>query len=178
MRDNRLAIRDPTRHMLQTDSKRGSTETDVTDWCLTIAGQVEDPISYDADDLCSLEQAEVRRDFSCVEGWSRSDLGWGGIWMDELIERSQPRSNARYALVYAFDEEYTCSFALDRLEDGFLALRLDGSPLALSDGGPARLVFRANESECWESVKRVSRIEVCFHEPEETARGIALSRLD
>jgi DMSO/TMAO reductase YedYZ molybdopterin-dependent catalytic subunit len=83
------------------------------------------------------------------------------------------------------DGEYACGYPLDRLDgallelDGaLLALELDGDPLPVEHGGPARLVPATAESDCWESVKWMARIELLADEPEDTARDLALSRLE
>jgi DMSO/TMAO reductase YedYZ molybdopterin-dependent catalytic subunit len=76
------------------------------------------------------------------------------------------------------DGEYACGYPLDRLDGALLALELDGDPLPVEHGGPARLVPATAGSDCWESVKWVARIELLADAPEDTARDLALSRLE
>jgi DMSO/TMAO reductase YedYZ molybdopterin-dependent catalytic subunit len=78
------------------------------------------------------------------------------------------------------DGEYACSYQRDRVDDALLAVELDGRPLPVEHGGPARLVPTTADSDCWESVKWVTTLEVCTSEPvaDDTAENIATSRLE
>ena len=76
------------------------------------------------------------------------------------------------------DGDYACSFPLDVLADALLAVDLDGEPVPERHGGPARLVPRGDDADCWESVKWVSTVAVLSTRPEgaDTARELALDR--
>ena len=126
-------------------------------WELTVAGLVDRPLSLDPEDLRSMELVRASGDFSCVEGWTATDLTWRGV--------------------RAMDGEHACGYPLDRLDGALLALELDGDPL-VEHGGPARLVPATPDSDCWESVKWVDRMEPSADEPDDTVRALALSRLD
>ncbi len=78
------------------------------------------------------------------------------------------------------DSEYACSLPLERLSNSILALELDGEPLPVEHGGPARLVPHDADRDCWESIKWVSEIEIGetpFAEAG-TAEELALSRIE
>jgi DMSO/TMAO reductase YedYZ molybdopterin-dependent catalytic subunit len=120
----------------------------------------------------------VTGDFSCVEGWTATDLSWRGVRVADVLARSEPRPDAAFALVHAMDGEYACSFPLADLDGALLALELDGEPLPVEHGGPARLVPATADSDCWESVKWVDRLELRPDEPDDTARDLALSRIE
>jgi DMSO/TMAO reductase YedYZ molybdopterin-dependent catalytic subunit len=142
---------------------------DPEGWELAVDGLVDRPLALAIDDLRSMELVRASGDFSCVEGWTATDLTWRGVRVTDLLDRAGVRSAAEFALVRAMDGEYACGYPLDRLDgallelDGaLLALELDGDPLPVEHGGPARLVPATAESD----------------EPEDTARDLALSRLE
>jgi DMSO/TMAO reductase YedYZ molybdopterin-dependent catalytic subunit len=149
----------------------------------------------------------VTDDFECIEGWIAKDLSWRGIRVGPVLNRADPDDNAEYVLVHAMDGDYACSFPIDRVADALLAVELEDQPLPMKHGGPARLVptttdtdgynfvkifdptggrhcsraySRQYESDCWESVKWVTELEVCDSEPSvgDTVKNIATSRLD
>lgn len=77
------------------------------------------------------------------------------------------------------DDEYASSFPIERARDALLAFELDGKPLAIDHGGPARLIPTDDDADCWEIVKLVSKIEVIEEEPadRDTAEQMALKRI-
>lgn len=154
-------------------------DVDATDWALRVTGTVERPRSFTETDLASLPFETFTEDFECVEGWVADGLSWGGIRVETVLDRANPTDESEYALVHAMDGDYACSFRLDRLAGSILAVELDGEPLSVDHGGPARLV-PTDESDCWESIKWVSVIEVRESRPTEgdTAKATALSRLE
>ncbi|MFB6352634.1 MAG: molybdopterin-dependent oxidoreductase, partial [Halobacteriales archaeon] len=148
-------------------------------WRLEIDGAVEEPLRCTRADLETRELDAFTEDFDCLEGWTAPGLAWAGIRVSDLLADARPRPEARWGLVHGMDGDYACGLRLDRLADGLLALRLDGEALPVEHGGPARLAL-PGDSDCWESVKWVSRIELLDHEPSaaDTARELALSRID
>jgi len=77
------------------------------------------------------------------------------------------------------DGDYACPLPRERAADALLAVGLDGNVLPVEHGGPARLVPTDAASDCWESVKWVTALEVTHSAPvdEDTAEQIALGRL-
>ena len=153
-------------------------DVDPEGWRLAVDGRVDRPLSLSRDDLGAMDLVRTTGDFSCVEGWTATDLTWRGVRVTDLLDRAGPDEDARFALVHAMDGEYACGYPLDRLDDALLAVELDGGPLPVEHGGPARLVPATAGSDCWESVKWVARIELLADEPDDTARQLALSRLE
>lgn len=149
-------------------------------WSLTVTGVVEQAIEFDTSKLYELEFSTVDDDFTCLEGWTAKGLEWRGVPIEALISRAQPTSEAAYGLVHGMDDNYACGFELDRLFDGLLALKLDSDPLPVEHGGPARLVLPDDKSDCYESVKWATWLEVLDQPPTEhdTAADIALNRIE
>lgn len=154
--------------------------TDASEATLAVTGAVDRPGSFTIEDLASLGLERFTADFACVEGWVESDRSWRGVRVGTLLDRVGPTANSEYALVRATDGDYACSFPLDRVREAILALELDGEPLSSERGGPMRLVPTSGERDCWESVKRVTEIEVT-ESPRtnaDTAKDLALSRIE
>lgn len=149
-------------------------------WSLQVDGAVEQVLEFDTTDLSKLELRTVSDDFFCIEGWTAEGLEWRGVPVETLINRAQPITGVAYGLVHGMDEDYACGFTLERLSHGLLALELDGEPLPVEHGGPTRLVLPDEESDCYESVKWVTQIEILDQPPTErdTAADTALARID
>lgn len=155
-------------------------EVDPNEWRLRVGGTVARPLCLGPSDLKNLPTESFTADFACVEGWTAENLSWRGVRVNTLLERADPTDTSTHVLVRAMDSEYACAFCVDRVRDAVLALELDGEPLPLDHGGPARLVPTDDGADCWESVKWVSQLEVSESEPtaDDTAKATALSRIE
>ncbi|WP_050032683.1 molybdopterin-dependent oxidoreductase [Halorubrum halophilum] len=153
---------------------------DPSEWTLRVTGAVSEPLRIRREELPEFPLETVTEDFECVEGWIAEDLSWRGIRVSSILNRATPEADADYVLVRSMDGEYACSYQRDRVDDALIAVELDGRPLPLEHGGPARLVPTTGDSDCWESVKWVTTLEVCTSEPaaDDTAENIATSRLE
>ncbi|WP_435116091.1 molybdopterin-dependent oxidoreductase [Halolamina sp. C58] len=152
-------------------------EVETDDWALAVRGSVDRPRTFDAADLAALPTETFAEDFDCEAGWTAEGLSWRGVRVGDLLDCVDPTPESRFALVHAMDGDYACAFPLDRLESAVLALELDGEPLPREHGGPARLV-PTGDGDCWESVKWVAAIELTADRPDDTAREIALGRVE
>lgn len=153
---------------------------DPTDWTLGVTGAVRNPLELTASDLASFEAETFVGNFACEEGWVAEGLDWRGVRVGRLLDRAGLADGAEYGLVRSMDDGYACAFSLDRLAESVLAVELDGEPLGVEHGGPARLVPTDGGRDCWESVKWATVIEVREDRPSEndTAQEIALSRIE
>lgn len=149
-------------------------------WRLRVTGTVERPLVCDRDDLAALSLETVVDDFVCEAGWEATDLAWRGVRLETLLRRAAPTPDSAHALVRAMDDGYACSFPLDRLRESVLAVELEGDPLPVEHGGPARLVPVGADADCWEQVKWVTEIEIgeTPFPDADTAKDVALSRLE
>jgi DMSO/TMAO reductase YedYZ molybdopterin-dependent catalytic subunit len=159
------------------ETHRVPDDVDPDGWRLVVDGRVENPLTLSHEALRKMDLVTTMGDFSCVEGWRATGLTWRGVRVTDLLDRADPQADAAFALVHAMDGDYACGYPLGRLEGALVALELDGEPLPVEHGGPARLVPRG-ESDCWESVKWVARIDLQATEPDGTAEERALSRLE
>ncbi len=111
------------------------------EWVLEVGGP--QPLRLSRSDLAALPQVEVMLPIACVEGWSASGR-WGGVRLRDVLQRAglgddvpvrvrslEPRG------LYATS---TLTPEQARHPQTVLALRLNGSDLALDHGYPLRLI--------------------------------------
>ncbi|WP_410870471.1 molybdopterin-dependent oxidoreductase [Nocardia sp. A7] len=115
-------------------------------WSLRIHGMVEQEITLTWDDL--LRQTPVERvvTLACVSNPINGDLignaRWLGYRLDELLARARPLPDADMVLSHSKDG-WTAGSPLSALTDGrdaMLAIGMNGEPLPIQHGYPARLV--------------------------------------
>jgi len=132
------------------------TDPDPDRWTVAVDGAVDDPQSLRVADLASMETVPVSATTDC-DG-DRPSERWAGVRVGTLVDRAAPDADASHALVRTTDPDFTCGFALDRLRDAVLAVRLDGEPIPADRGGPVRLLV--DDADCWERVKWVTGVAV------------------
>lgn len=154
-------------------------EIDPTEWSLQVTGSVSQSLCIERGALAEFPIERVSDDFECVQGWVAEDLSWRGVRVDTILDRAEPSTDDGSVLVHAMDGHYACSVPMERASDALLAFELDGEPLPVEHGGPARFVPTDAGADCWESVKWVVTLEVRCSEPDErdTAEDIAIGRL-
>jgi DMSO/TMAO reductase YedYZ molybdopterin-dependent catalytic subunit len=154
-------------------------EVEPSDWTLRVTGAVAEPLRVEREDLASFPVETVTEDFECVEGWVAEGLSWQGVRVSSVLDRADPTIDEGYVLVHAMDGDYACSVPRSRAAESLLAFRLDGEPLPVTHGGPARFVPTDGGADCWESVKWVTALEIRASEPVagDTAKEIALDRI-
>jgi DMSO/TMAO reductase YedYZ molybdopterin-dependent catalytic subunit len=116
--------------------------TDVSSgWALEVAGPT--PLRLSRERLQGLPQAEVSLPIACVEGWSAQGR-WGGVRLRDVLDLAglpddaavrvrslQRRGNYGSSVLTAAQANHP---------DTLLALRLNGSDLAMDHGFPLRLI--------------------------------------
>jgi DMSO/TMAO reductase YedYZ molybdopterin-dependent catalytic subunit len=124
-------------------------ETGVTDAALSpsyrliVEGAVHRRLELTLDDLRALPQHSATLPITCVEGWSAS-VRWAGIPVRDLLTMAGARASATVRVESMQSRgSYTTSVlnndqAHDR--DTLLALQVNGEPLAIDHGYPARLI--------------------------------------
>jgi sulfoxide reductase catalytic subunit YedY len=142
------------------------------DWRLQIHGLVRRPLSLSLADLRELGYEAHVSKHVCIQGWT--SIGkWGGVPLGVLLELCDPLPEARYLAFHSFQKHekayeklgsrntyyYECiDFELAHHPQSIIALDLNGEPLSLRHGAPARL--RVETVLGFKMVKYLRSIEV------------------
>lgn len=129
------------------------------EWYLQITGLVDRPVTLGWKELIALPTTKLSMDFHCVTQWSKLDMLWEGVKVQELIDRAGLSPKARYVMVHCYDG-YTTNLDLEILMNSecLLAHSLEGEVLKTEHGGPVRLLVP--ERYGWKSAKWIKRVEV------------------
>ncbi len=147
---------------------------DPAAWRLRVDGLVDTALDLDLRDLAAMPQRLMVDDFSCLEGWTVPGLRWRGVPVADLLDRAAAPSQAVWVQISA--DDFSLPLPLEQARDALLALEVNGEPLPAEHGGPARLVVPGGE--CFTSIKWAERIEVRAEAGDNSARRIALARLE
>jgi DMSO/TMAO reductase YedYZ molybdopterin-dependent catalytic subunit len=116
------------------------------DWTLRIHGMVDREVTYSFDDLKDLELIEKAVTLACVSnpvgGELISNAVWTGYRVRDLLARSGLRPDADMVLSTSVDG-FTVGTPVEALtddRDAMLAIGMNGVPLPVEHGYPARLV--------------------------------------
>ena len=126
-------------------------QVDPDTWELTITGPyVDNPVTYTYDDLLAREQVTTQVTLSCVSNPVGGDLVdnavWTGVPLTELLEEAgiQDPTNPEHQIFSRSVDGFTCGFRVPLAYDGrtaLVALQMNGEPLPIDHGFPARLVI-------------------------------------
>jgi DMSO/TMAO reductase YedYZ molybdopterin-dependent catalytic subunit len=131
-------------------------------WNFTVEGLVEAPTTWTWDELHAFAPSVYNGDIHCVTTWSKLAMTWTGVSVDTLLEAARPLPSATHVLVVTHTG-YTTNLPLDDVTGGtaWIAWDVDGSPLAVDHGGPARLLVP--HLYFWKSAKWVAGLQVLDH---------------
>ncbi|MDL4813220.1 molybdopterin-dependent oxidoreductase [Actinomadura sp. OS1-43] len=139
-------FRTPNRDFYRVDTALTLPQVDPRDWTLRIHGMVARPVEMSFDDL--LREALIERDItlSCVSNQVGGDLAgnarWLGAPLAPLLRRAGIASGADQILSRSSDG-MTLSTPIETILDGrdaLLAVGMNGEPLPVAHGFPARMV--------------------------------------
>ncbi len=139
-------------------SYKDTPKIDMATWRFRAFGLVEHEASFTWEQFMDMPQVALTRDFHCVTQWSRLDNLWKGVPFREVMQRIQPKPEAKFVMVHCYGG-YTTNLPLEVLlsEDVLFAHRHDGKPLEPDHGGPMRLVVPSRYG--WKSAKWVNGLE-------------------
>jgi DMSO/TMAO reductase YedYZ molybdopterin-dependent catalytic subunit len=111
----------------------------------------------------ALPQSEYSGDIHCVTTWSKLGTHFGGVSVDELLQRAHPLPSAGYVLATS-TTGYTTNLPLEDVTGGkaWIAFRYEGAPLPAEHGGPVRLLVP--HLYFWKSAKWVNRLTLLDHD--------------
>ena len=137
----------PNRDFYRVDTALRIPDVPVDDWRLRIFGRVDDEFSLSYDDLLAEDLVERRITLTCVSNEVGGDLvdnaTWLGVPVRRLLERAgvSPEADAVRSRSY---DDFTAGTPLSRLlddqQEALVAVGMNGEPLPLAHGFPARLV--------------------------------------
>lgn len=126
-------------------------QVDPAGWSLTIDGEyVTTPVTYTYDELMARDMVTKEVTLSCVSNPVGGDLVgnavWTGIPLTELFEEAGiiDPTDAQTQIFSRSVDGFTCGFPVPLAYDGrtaMLALLMNGEPLPIDHGFPARLVI-------------------------------------
>ncbi|MCX8208741.1 MAG: molybdopterin-dependent oxidoreductase [Sulfolobales archaeon] len=136
----------------------GTPTISVEKWRLVVSGMVSNPLELSLSDLEKMPRVEIVRDFHCVTGWSVPSVRWEGIKLKLIADMAKPSESVRWAVVSGLDG-YAAVVPFEDFvsEESLLVLKLNGKPLPVDQGFPARIFIPHLYG--WKSVKWVSRVE-------------------
>lgn len=150
-------------------------------WTVSVEGLVNNPKTFDLDDLLKIDQEERIYRLRCVEGWSMV-IPWIGFPLFKLLEQAQPNSQAKFvAFQTLLDAQRLPNQRTNVLEWPYVeGLRLDEAmhPLAIlatglygqtlppQDGAPVRLVVPWKYG--FKSIKSIVKISLVAQQPPTT----------
>lgn len=126
------------------------------DFKLTVGGLVENTLTLSLEDLRELPRQSQTTRHDCIQGWGYY-AQWAGVPVSELIERCEPKPEARYAVFWTLDEkwEYSEDGPEEPVDNGYyyevidmekakesqtyLAYEMNSEPLPVAHGAPLRL---------------------------------------
>jgi sulfoxide reductase catalytic subunit YedY len=147
-------------------------------WQVQVGGLVNNPKTYDLDQILKFEQQERIYRLRCVEGWSLV-IPWQGFPLASLLKEVEPTSDAKYVrfeTLYDPDQmpgqrdkyfpwPYVEGLRLDEAMNdlAILATGLYGQTLPPQDGAPVRLVVPWKYG--FKSIKSIVKIDLVTEMP-------------
>ncbi|MEH0846000.1 molybdopterin-dependent oxidoreductase [Micromonospora sp. CPCC 205711] len=121
-------------------------QVDPETWRLRIHGRVRNPIELSFADLLARPMVERYVTLACVSNEVGGDLignaRWLGVPLKELLDEAEPEEGADQVVGRSVDG-WTCGTPTAMLRDGrdaLLAVGMNGEPLPVEHGFPARMV--------------------------------------
>src|SRR2546423_1269183 len=133
------------------------------EWTFAVDGLVARPTTWTWDQIHALPPATYSGDIHCVTTWSKLGMTFTGVSVDILLDAAGPNANATDVLARSHTG-YPTNLPLADVTGGkaWVAWEVDGKPLPVTHGGPARLLVP--HLYFWKSAKWVSGIALLDHD--------------
>jgi len=129
------------------------------DWSLRVHGAVDEETTYTFDDIDAMDHERQFNTLRCVgerlNGKKMDTALWTGVPLSNLLDSVDLQGD--YVMLRAADGFYE-EFPVDALDDGFLAVGMNGRPLPREHGAPARALIPGHWGEI--NVKWLTEIEI------------------
>jgi DMSO/TMAO reductase YedYZ molybdopterin-dependent catalytic subunit len=135
----------------------------TADWSFTVEGLVEKTTRWTWDEMHALPPSTYDGAIHCVTTWSKFDMMFVGVSVDTLLEIARPSPGATHVMAFAHTG-YTTNLPLADVTGGkaWVAWEVDGEPLPVDHGGPARLLVP--HLYFWKSAKWVAGLTLMDHD--------------
>ena len=136
----------PNDDFYRIDTALSFPTVELGEWRLRVGGMVDNEIELSYDDIAALTQIERTITICCVSneigGPYIGNATWQGVPLRDLLDLVGVREGAEQLFSRSIDG-WTCGFPIDLARDGrdaMLAIGMNGEPLPLMHGFPARLI--------------------------------------
>ena len=136
----------PNADFYQIDVALTPPDVDLPSWRLSVAGRVDRPITLTYDQLIALPSIERYVALTCVSNEVGGDLvgtaRWQGVRLTDVLAKAGVHADADLVVGVSVDG-FTTGFPHSILDDGrdaMVAYAMNGEPLPIRHGFPARLV--------------------------------------
>ncbi len=136
----------PNADFYRIDTALSLPRADASTWSFTIDGMVDRPLTLTYADLLAREQQERLITICCVSnevgGRYIGNAVWRGVMLRDLLEEAGVQAGAEQVFSTSLDG-WTCGFPVAAAFDGrdaMVAVAMNGEPLPLPHGYPARLI--------------------------------------
>jgi DMSO/TMAO reductase YedYZ molybdopterin-dependent catalytic subunit len=135
----------------------------TADWSFTVEGLVERRTTWSWDEIHALPTSTFHGDIHCVTTWSKLGMTFTGVSVDTLLESAGALPLATHVLATSHTG-YTTNLPLADVTDGraWVTWEVDGQPLPVDHGGPARLLVP--HLYFWKSAKWVAGLRLLDHD--------------
>ncbi len=137
----------PNKAFYRIDTALSVPNVDPQDWQLSVKGMVKRPFSLSYDELMDMPQVQADVTLACVSNVVGGELvgnaRWQGVLLRDLLDRAGVRGGSTQLIgrsVDGFTAGFPVSVAMNR-ENAMVAVGMNGEPLPLAHGFPARLVI-------------------------------------
>ncbi len=136
----------PNTDFYRIDTALSTPKVDPANWKLSFTGLVDNPYELTYDDILAMDLEDHTITLSCVSNKVGGNLvgnaTWTGVPLDALLDRAGVQDGAGQVIGRSRDD-WTAGFPTQVIGDGrnaLLAVGMNGEPLPISHGFPARLV--------------------------------------
>lgn len=128
------------------------------DWSFTLKVGPKPVKQWNWQQINALPRTKMTRDIHCVTTWTRLDMPWEGVLIDDLLADAGIEAPTGYTLAHSFDG-YSTNVPTEDLTGGksMVALLYEDQPLTPDHGGPARLLVP--HLYFWKSAKWLSGLQ-------------------
>ena len=137
----------PNADFYRIDTALTVPQVDPTGWTLTIDGMVDEPLELTFAELLALPLVEREVTIACVSNEVGGDLvgnaRWLGVPLRSLLRQVGVQDGATQIMGHSVDG-FTAGFPTELLDDdrpALVALGMNGEPLPIEHGFPARLII-------------------------------------